>query len=130
MAFGTKRPVLPKKDIGARLRALRLERGISQVELAKLIGTHQTAISQVEVGHRGISLRQILRLCRVLKVTPDRILGETDDAPGVKRLRDGRVMRRLERIETLPPTKQRALLQMVDAFIEKHGRPQAERRAG
>jgi len=124
---GAKRPVLPKKEIGIRLRALRLERGISQVELAKLIGTHQTAVSQVEVGRRGVSLRQIVRVCRVLKVTPDRILGENHDRPLITRLRDGRVMRRLEKIETLPPAKQRALLQMVDAFIEKHGRPQADR---
>jgi transcriptional regulator with XRE-family HTH domain len=119
--------VLPKKEIGARLRALRLEQGISQVELAKLIGTHQTAVSQVEVGRRGVSLRQIVRLCRALKVTPDRILGENLEGPRVKRLRDGKVMRRLEKIETLPPAKQRALLQMVDAFIEKHGRPESSR---
>ena len=127
MPSGTKRPAFPKKEIGARLRALRLERGISQVELAKLIGTHQTAVSQVEVGRRGVSLRQILRLCRALNVRPDRILGENHDGPRVKRLRDGRVMRRLEKIQTLPPAKERALLQMVDAFIEKHGRPQADR---
>jgi hypothetical protein len=61
-----------------------------------------------------------------LKVTPDRILGENHDGQQVKRLRDGRLMRRLARIGTLPPAKQRALLQMVDAFIEKHGRPPAD----
>ena len=119
-----KRPVFSRKEIGARLRALRIERGISQVELAKLVGTHQTALSQIEVGRRGISLQQIVKLCRALKATPDRILGENHADQGVKRLRDGRLIRRLEKIDTLPSAKQRALLQMVDAFIEKHGRPQ------
>ena len=120
-----KRPVFSRKEIGARLRALRLERGVSQVELARLIGTHQTAVSQVEVGRRGVSVQQIVKLCRALKVTPDRILGETRDGLQIKRLQDGRLIRRLARIETLPPAKQRALLQMVDAFIDKHGRPAA-----
>lgn len=126
MPSAPKRSLLSRKEVGARLRALRLEHGFSQVELAKLVGSHQTALSQVEVGRRGASLQQVLKLCRALKVTPDRILGENHDGHQVKRLRDGRAMRRLARIETLPPAKQRALLQMVDAFIEKHGRPQAD----
>lgn len=115
--------MLSKKEVGGRVRALRLQRGMSQVELARLVGTHQTAVSQIEVGRRGVSVQQVVRLCRALKATPDRILGENHEGPNVKRLKDGRVMRRLERIETLPPAKQRALLQMVDAFIDKHGRP-------
>jgi hypothetical protein len=63
-------------------------------------------------------------------VPSDRLLGETQAAPATRRLRDGRLMRRLERIDTLPEAKQRVLLQMIDAFIDKHGRPAAERRAG
>ncbi len=125
MPRAPKRPGFSKKEIGARLRALRLERGVSQTELAKLIGTHQTAISQVEVGRRGISLQQIVKVARALKVTHDQILGEGHGVKPIKRLRDGRLLRRLERIETLPATKQRVLLQMIDAFIDKHGRPAA-----
>lgn len=120
-----KRPVLSRKEIGARLRGLRVEQGVSQVNLAKLIGTHQTAISQVEVGRRGVSVQQIVKLARALKVTPDRILGEGHSVQRVNRLRNGKLLRRLERIETLPPAKQRVLLQMLDAFIDKHGRPAA-----
>ena len=123
MPSASKRSLLSRKEVGARLRTVRLERGVSQVELAKLVGSHQTALSQIEVGRRGISLQQILRVCRALKVSPERILGENHAGPAPKRLRDGRLLRRLESIGTLPAAKQRALLQMVDAFIEKHGRP-------
>lgn len=120
-----KSPLLSGKAIGARIRAVRLERGLSQVELAKAIGSHQTALSQVEVGKRGASLNQILRLCQALKVPPEKILGESEHQAASPQLRQSRVMRRLERIESLPPAKHRALLQMVDAFIEKHGRQDA-----
>jgi transcriptional regulator with XRE-family HTH domain len=123
----SRRALLSRKEVGARLRALRLERGFSQVQLSKLVGSHQTALSQIEVGRRGVSLQQVLRLCRALKVTPDRILGESNNGHQMTRLRGGRMMHRLARIETLPPAKQRALLQMVDAFIEKHGRPESAR---
>ena len=127
MPTAPRRPVLSKKDIGARLRALRLERGISQVELAGLVGTHQTALSQIEVGRRGVSVQQIVKLCRALEVGPERILAENHTGATSRSLRDGRLMRRLGRIDTLPPAKQRALVQMVDAFIDKHGRPDPSR---
>lgn len=121
-----KRPVLSRKDVGVRVRALRLQRGVTQVELAKLIGTHQTAVSQVEVGRRGVSVQQVVKIARALRSTPDQILGEPAVAQPDARRRATRVQRRLERIESLPPAKQRVLLQMVDAFIEKHTRRPTE----
>lgn len=36
--------------------------------------------------------------------------------------RNGRLWRRIQRIDALPKAKQRALLQIIDAFIEKHAR--------
>ncbi len=119
-----KRPLISNKDVGDRLRALRTERGLTQTDLARLVGSHQTALSQIEVGRRGVSLHQVLKLAQVLKVTPDEILGKAAQTPSNgdsrRRLRSGRIQRRLERIEALPDAKQRALLQMVDAFLEKH----------
>ena len=117
-----KNPLLSKNAIGSRIRAARLERGLSQVELAKALNSHQTALSQIEVGKRGVSLNQILRICKALKVSPEMILGEKERQDAAPQLRQSRVRRRIERIETLPPAKHRALLQMIDAFIEKHGR--------
>jgi transcriptional regulator with XRE-family HTH domain len=119
-----KRPLLSHKEVGERLRTLRITRGLTQTDLAKLVGSHQTALSQVEVGRRGVSLDQIMKLAKALKVTPDEILGQAPKSPpngdSQRRLRSGRIQRRLERIEALPDAKQRALLQMVDAFLDKH----------
>ncbi len=118
----TKNPLLSKNAIGSRIRAARLERGLSQIELAKALNSHQSALSQIEVGRRGVSLNQILRICKALKVSSETILGESEHQTAAPQLRQSRVRRRLERIETLPPAKHRALLQMIDAFIDRHGR--------
>ena len=122
MPTPAKNPLLSKNAIGSRIRAARLERGLSQVELAKALNSHQTALSQIEVGKRGVSLNQILRICKALKISPEMILGEKERQDVAPQLRQSRVRRRIERIETLPPAKHRALLQMIDAFIDKHGR--------
>jgi DNA-binding XRE family transcriptional regulator len=55
---------------GARLRALRHERGWSQEQLAHAAGLDRTYIGSVERGERNIALDNIWLIADTLKVTP------------------------------------------------------------
>ena len=44
---------------GQAVRKIRLERGISQEELADRCGLHRTYISDIELGKRNLSLENI-----------------------------------------------------------------------
>ena len=69
--------------LGAALRALRVQRRLSQSELAKLAGVSASAISQAERGQRGLSLQTLLDLSARLNITIDELLrGEV--APGYR----------------------------------------------
>ena len=54
------------------LKARRLQAGLTQRELARLIETNQTTISQLEkkYARRGAYMKTIQKLCRVLEVQP------------------------------------------------------------
>ena len=54
---------------GRRLASLRKERGLTQDEFAARSGLNRTYISDVERGHRNISLRNIEVVAKTLKVT-------------------------------------------------------------
>ena len=53
---------------GRRIRALRLERGLTQEELAHRAGIHVTYLSGVERGVRNPALRNIHAIARALGV--------------------------------------------------------------
>jgi transcriptional regulator with XRE-family HTH domain len=54
---------------GFRVRQLRQAKGISQEELAEKAGLDRTYISSIERGKRNISLNNIKRLAKALKVS-------------------------------------------------------------
>jgi transcriptional regulator with XRE-family HTH domain len=60
--------------LGAALRAIRVQRHLSQGELAELAGVSASAISQAERGRRGLALDTLLELTSRLRMTLDELL--------------------------------------------------------
>jgi len=114
--------VVTKKQIGVRLRALRRSRGMTQTELADALGTHYTSVSHVERGLRGLTIQQLVKLAKALRVSADEILFEPKASKEKAQPGNGRLLRRLQRIEELPRADQRFVLKILDELVEKHRR--------
>jgi transcriptional regulator with XRE-family HTH domain len=91
---------------------------MTQVEFAKMLGTHQASLSQIELGIRGVSLQQVVKLARVLHVSPDKLLGTKKTNGHQPTLRNEKLMRRVRRIEQLPPEQQGAAIKILDGFLD------------
>ena len=59
---------------GAHLRALRLERGLTQEALADAGGLHWTYVGQIERGQRNLTYKNILRLATGLGISPSELV--------------------------------------------------------
>lgn len=59
-----------QKEFGARMRALRQQRGLSQEGLAFSCGLDRTYVGSVERGERNISLANIRTIAAALGVSP------------------------------------------------------------
>ena len=108
--------VVSKKDIGLRIRLLRQQQGLTQVELAERLDMTQSNLSAIERGARGVTVHQVVRMAKALRAPTDEIL-LADKAPEPGRRPKKRLMKRLQRIEELPHRDQRILLQLLEGFL-------------
>lgn len=68
-------------NISSRLRELRIESGLSQQELAKIVGKSQQAVNLWEKGVNDPGLDSLVKLANFFKVSADYLLGRIDDRP-------------------------------------------------
>ena len=71
---------LTSKKIGQRLAMLRRTKGLSQEDLAKLIGMSRPSLAQVEQGNRGLDVLELVRIVEVLQCSVYSLIGEEKSA--------------------------------------------------
>ena len=62
-----------------RLKALRRERKMSQVQMQMLTGIDQSDYSKIETGKRNMTFEQCRRIAVALETSMDYLAGLTDD---------------------------------------------------
>lgn len=65
-------------DFGLLLRSLRLDNGLSQMQLSRLISIPQATIARFELGKTEPRLSDLRVFCRFFGVSADYLLGLTD----------------------------------------------------
>jgi transcriptional regulator with XRE-family HTH domain len=81
----------PALDLGARLRAERLRKGISLREMARRVGVSASALSQIETGKAQPSVSKLFDIVNLLETSLDGLLaGASGTAPAGRGPVDGR----------------------------------------
>lgn len=62
-------------QIGDRIRELRVDRDLTQANIANILKTSQSYYSEYEHGKRAIPIQHIITLCLFYGVSADYILG-------------------------------------------------------
>jgi len=64
-------PTLRRRELGARLRRLRLDKGMTAEDAAQALMVSPTKISRLETGARGVNARDVRDLCGIYGVSDD-----------------------------------------------------------
>ncbi len=85
--------------LGNRIRQARKDAGLSQVRLAQLLNTTQSAISLYEAGQRAVGIDMLLNVARILNRPLHYFLGAIDE---VLYVRDSRIANLADELEKRP----------------------------
>jgi len=118
-----KLPPLPQSEetVGQRLSRLRKERGYTQKQMAEKMGLIQALISEYERDKMRLHAEMVIRFARALSVSTDEILGLKANRKKVIKNPSLKILRRLDKIASMPPAKQKAFLQTIDALLKVQG---------
>ncbi|MDY4920594.1 MAG: helix-turn-helix transcriptional regulator [Phascolarctobacterium sp.] len=68
------------KEMGLRIKTLRLKNNIYQTVLAKEIGVSQTHMSNIESGRAGLTLENLVKMARIFNCGIDEIVFGEDQS--------------------------------------------------
>lgn len=71
-----------RASAGQHVREIRLERGITQVQLAKMLGITQPMLSAYETGRRSMPEDMLTKIAHSLGVSVDALAATEDEWPG------------------------------------------------
>lgn len=107
--------IFSKESFGAKVKTLRVQHGLTQADIAKLLGITVAQVSDIERGNSSTSLERVVKLADFFSVSLDVLVGletlhsaVTDDPLVV-------------RIDALPEHARARLIGYLDALEDCEG---------
>lgn len=103
--------------LGRRIAEQRKAQGLTQVDMAHILGVAQQTYAHYEGGRARIAVADLRRVAETLGASVEDLIG-TAAKPG-KRGPTPKLQQQLERLSRLPRTKQRFVVEMLDTVLKQ-----------
>jgi transcriptional regulator with XRE-family HTH domain len=114
----TPTPDEKKQTIARRIREARKLAGLSQGQVAKLLGLHRPSISEAEAGNRNVTADELVKLAGIYKVSVAWLAGEGADKADPH---DEKVQLAARELQKLKPDDLDRLLTILAAMRNEGG---------
>jgi transcriptional regulator with XRE-family HTH domain len=108
------------RALGQRLAEARKAAGLTQTQLAEQLGIAQQTLAHYEMGRLRIAVALLPPLVKLLGISIEALMGE--QIPPAKRGPAPKLQQQIERIQQLPRTQQRFVMQMLDTVLQQAAR--------
>ena len=85
--------------IGGRLRMARVQAGLSQGQVAKMLGLHRPSVTETEAGRRKASPQELVEFARIYDVNIDWLINADSDEIDTRRDKLQLVARKLAHLK-------------------------------
>lgn len=119
-------PLVPSEEnrefftaLGARLRELRQEHDLTQVQVAERLGISQQVYASYEGGRLRLPISLLPDICDLFAVPVDSLLGRQgrNGKPGPT----PKLQRQIEQLTRLPRSKQKFVSEFLDTVLQQTG---------
>lgn len=109
-------------QLGRRIAEQRKAAGITQVQLAEVLGVAQQTMAHYEGGVARIPVDSLRKTAQTLAVSMEELVGDATPKRAAKRGPAPRIQRQLEQLHQLPKPKQQAVMQVLDTMLAQAAR--------
>jgi transcriptional regulator with XRE-family HTH domain len=106
-------------ELGAHIAELRKAQGITQIQMAEALGVSQQTVNSYEVARRRIPASALPTLAELFKISVDELLGNPPKRTNGKRGPASKLQQQIERLNQLPKSKQKFVIEMIDTVIQQ-----------
>jgi transcriptional regulator with XRE-family HTH domain len=104
-------------QLGQRIAEARKAAGITQVELASMLGIAQQTMAHYEGGVSRIPVVLLPVVAKAVDVSVESLVGEEAKRAGSKRGPASKLQQQLDQIAQLPRTRQKFVMDMLDTVL-------------
>jgi len=104
--------------IGEKIKQLRLEHNLTQIELAEKIESQQPQVNRWESGKKLPSLLMLIKISRLFNVSLDTLVMDEKDLKTLK-IKDKTLLSKLKEIENLTENEKEIVINMIHTLATK-----------
>ncbi len=105
-------------QLGQKIARYRKAQGLTQVQLAEILGVAQQTMAHYEGGHLRIAVAMLSPLANALSVPVEELIDETLKTKK-KRGPTSILQRQIEQVGLMPRAKQKFIIEMLDGLIKQ-----------
>jgi len=105
------------RSFGARIAEFRGKRGLTQTQLARILGCSPQQVASFEKGRRKIPVSSLPALAKAFGITIDELIGHQRGTAKIGR--PSKLELQLEQLTKLPRSKQKVVSEMLDGLLKQ-----------
>lgn len=102
-----------RKLIAERIKEARRLAGLSQGQVAVMLGLHRPSVTEIEAGNRAVSAAELSKMAGIFEVSLSYLLGESPDTLSTN---DPRLQLAARELSKLSPDALNSLMRALAAF--------------
>lgn len=103
-----------------KLSKMRKDKGLTQQQLAAMIGVGIAQVRRYEKGNSSPTLEVIKNIARTLGISADELLFDKGEGVADKRIMDRKLLEQFEMVSRLKPHDKEAIMTIIDSVIIKN----------